>query len=249
MALERPRKKKLWALWHFLVAGLLVSGRVQAQTKPVKPLKVQTIIPTRAPDHPKAPDSLLTLVKPLIGATINANISPTTLIRMGAISSQIPKPRRKDLATKVPATYDTTGKDSIKYDVLAPITVAANASKQLGDVILFTRVTYFTDILKDSVNNLLATAGVTCKQFNIYPNPAARGTVINLSLASVSNGRWRVGLFTAAGALVQEKYVEVSGKSQAELWNVPASLPGGIYFVKMDRPDTGERYMKKLLVQ
>jgi hypothetical protein len=111
------------------------------------------------------------------------------------------------------------------------------------------KVISFTDILKDTVNNLLASAGVKCKQVTLYPNPAARGSVITLSFQSTPAGRWRLGLFNSAGALLQEKYVEVSGKSQAELWNIPASLPGGIYLVKIDRPETGEGYTNKLVVQ
>jgi hypothetical protein len=98
------------------------------------------------------------------------------------------------------------------------------------------------------ISDSLSFLGLGKKEFALYPNPVSRGTVIKLSLNTGKTGKGMVGIYNAAGALVQEKVIELDGGSQIELLAIPASLPGGLYFVKLSAPELKKVYTQKLMI-
>jgi hypothetical protein len=82
----------------------------------------------------------------------------------------------------------------------------------------------------------------------IYPNPVARGAVVSLSLRQGLPGIYRLGLYDARGALIQQRSFELESKGQVELLNIPASLPGGTYFMNVSAPDLKKCYTQKLVI-
>ncbi len=61
-------------------------------------------------------------------------------------------------------------------------------------------------------------------------------------------GGCMVELYNEAGVLLQNKAVELNGDSRVELFNLPASLPGGLYFVRLSAPGWKKTYTQKLIV-
>jgi hypothetical protein len=135
---------------------------------------------------------------------------------------------RKDVA---PATMD-----SMKVQVLAPVTVTASAvtCHRTGAMMMVTTVTIWEKVVRDT----LATAGVLPKrELTVYPNPVRRGTVLSLQWQRTDPGSYAVSLFNTAGSLVQQWKIEVGGREQVDLLSLPPALPAGMYLLHAVRPD------------
>jgi hypothetical protein len=103
--------------------------------------------------------------------------------------------------------------------------------------------------IRKLVSDTLAFLGMPRRAMSFYPNPAMRGSVIQVSIRPGQAGPYRLALYNAAGSLVLERSVEMNEKEQMELLNIPASLAGGIYFVQLSGAAMRRPYTAKLLVQ
>jgi hypothetical protein len=121
------------------------------------------------------------------------------------------------------------------------------ATQKGSDTTVLARI---TDGIQDSLSRILDSLsflGIKPAALSVYPNPVLRGSVMNLSFRRGPAGPCHLGLFNAAGALILERDLELTGKTQLELLSIPSSLPAGIYFIKMDSP--GRAFTQKLVVQ
>lgn len=85
------------------------------------------------------------------------------------------------------------------------------------------------------------------KELSVYPNPASRGSAISLSWQA-EPGEYQVGLFNMAGALIQQRMMEVGTGVQVNLLEIPADLSGGVYIIRAVRAGNGKMYSRKLIV-
>jgi hypothetical protein len=113
------------------------------------------------------------------------------------------------------------------------------------------RVEKFTAM--DTVKRLLSDTLIFCgikKALSVYPNPAPRGAQLRLSLDMGRVGPFSLAVFNAAGALIGQRKIELTGKSQTEFFSIPASLPGGMYFIRLSSGSSGSGpvYTQKLVV-
>jgi hypothetical protein len=85
-------------------------------------------------------------------------------------------------------------------------------------------------------------------ELSLYPNPAARGTTISLSMDIRGSGNCIIGLYNGSGMLIQSKATKMTGESRVELFNLQSSRPGGLYFVRLSVPGLKKDYTRKLIV-
>ena len=155
------------------------------------------------------------------------------------------------------ATVDSAGPSTDtrvpKFDILPPVTILGYETCKypnlMGCVIFISDQTHtLRDTLTAWVADTLAQMGIKGQEIKLYPDPAPRGTAVRLSLQFRQPGEYQVGLFNAAGALVQARSIEWADKSQIELLNIPASLTGGVYFVRVSGAGMEKTYTRKLVV-
>jgi hypothetical protein len=110
----------------------------------------------------------------------------------------------------------------------------------------------YTDLLgtiKQLAADSLGLLGMAPREMAVYPNPAQRGSVIQVSLRLDSPGAYRLGLFNAAGSLMQAKAIDLAEKAHLELLNIPGSLAAGIYFVQLSGPRLKKTITQKVVVK
>jgi hypothetical protein len=142
--------------------------------------------------------------------------------------------------------------DTPKYAILPPVVVQGYGVRRcrgvMGGAVAGVAIQSSSSVLKDLVKDTLAFVGFPKKELTVYPNPASRGTMVKLSCPPDLLGECKLELFSANGALLQERLIVWSDKSQTELLNIPASLSAGVYFVKLSHPGTGKVVTRKLMV-
>jgi hypothetical protein len=122
-------------------------------------------------------------------------------------------------------------------------------TKDRSDSTVLARI---NDRIQDSLSRIpdsLSFLGIKPAALSVYPNPVPHGSVINLSFRRGQAGPCHLGLFNAAGALVLERDLDLTGKAQLELLSIPSSLSAGIYFIKTSSPGPGKAFTQKLAVQ
>ncbi|MHA4808983.1 T9SS type A sorting domain-containing protein [Flavitalea flava] len=85
------------------------------------------------------------------------------------------------------------------------------------------------------------------KELSVYPNPVRRGVAISLSW-QVEEGEYQVCLFNMAGALIQQRIMQVGSTAQVDLLEIPPTLPDGLYIIRAIRAGNGKTYSRKLVV-
>lgn len=253
-----PRKNKAWLVWNILLAALLVASKTKGQSKP--PVNSQQVGPGKLADSGTlkpvvmgAPVRMVIgkmaarpitpvrrekpVVQPVDTAAPTASI-PIVVGEMALMPENgmvVPAPHYQELPPVMVNGYRTMGRVNIVGAVasISGDTVVVNAKKP---------------VVKQFISDSLAFLGLGKKAFALYPNPAARGAVIKLSLNLNRMGRYTVGLYNAAGALLQDKAIEIDADSRVGLFSLPGSLPGGIYFVKLSGPEAEKVYTQKLIV-
>jgi hypothetical protein len=237
------RKNKAWVIWNLMLAGLLIASRSKGQSKPrpivmgapariVTPARVVTPARMIMGKMAAQPVPLVTgevAAKPLSVVIGDLAIAPET-------DTAIPAPHYKELPPVEVIGYGITGGVQIRIGATETIS---------GDTIMSAAT---KSVVSQFISDSVAFLGIDKKTFALYPNPAGRGTVIKLSLNLNKTGRYTVGLYNAAGALVQDKAIELDTDSRVELFSLPGSLPGGLYFVKLSAPGLKKVYTQKLIV-
>jgi hypothetical protein len=112
-----------------------------------------------------------------------------------------------------------------------------------------TVTTWMIDTVRNFLADSLAIPALRCQALNVYPNPVSRGSVIRIDMRPQPAGEYKLALYNAAGARIQERIVNLEGKDQVELWNMPSSLAAGIYLIELCTPQLKRIYSGKLVVE
>ena len=81
-------------------------------------------------------------------------------------------------------------------------------------------------------------------KMSAYPNPAVKGGVVNLAFNDFPQGRYQVQLMDLSGKLLRAENINVGGRMQLYLLQIPKSLAQGTYLVKI----VGDANTDKVLV-
>jgi Concanavalin A-like lectin/glucanases superfamily len=80
------------------------------------------------------------------------------------------------------------------------------------------------------------TAGNTGQGFVVSPNPVA-WAIINLQFKNQPQGRYTTRLLSASGQVVFTSITVHAGGNSTRIFNIPKSVPGGIYLLQITAPD------------
>jgi hypothetical protein len=259
-------------LWRYLLAGLLLSSEVSAQTRPagppvsqrdsIRPDEVRTVgkISVRPLPHPpkrQLPDTLRGRLvdsadgKPVSYASITAGRYRGVVVDTGGYFA-IP---RSAIADGYTLTISRVGYRTIVIDATKTwmdggeqvITLALNELVLGGAVAIVTRRTRskkIVSLLQDS----LAFTGLTKSALTVYPNPVSRGASITISMRLDEQGAYTAQLFSISGVLIETIKVEGSEKSKDVRMNIPPTVVAGTYFVRLSHPALKKVYTQQVLV-
>ncbi|HEY4334672.1 MAG TPA: T9SS type A sorting domain-containing protein [Puia sp.] len=213
------RKRKSWMVWHILMMGLLFAARARGQGKTPKPVSHQ-VAPGKGVKEPVVMGEPARVVAPEIMGDVK--IEEDTI------------PHYTELPAVVVTGY---GRTTGKISVVDEVTVG-------GAFICTRKKTFIERIIPDTLDYL----GIGKKELSLYPNPAERGSTIRLSLNLGGSGNCMIGLYNSAGLPIQIKAVTLTGEPRLELFNLPASMSAGLYFVRVSSPGLKKVYMQKLVV-
>jgi hypothetical protein len=98
------------------------------------------------------------------------------------------------------------------------------------------------DTAKTFINKMVGNTA-----FKMFPNPASKGKPVNITIQSV--GEYEVQLLDNNSRLITTQIITTNTKQQLALFNLPASLPNGLYYVLLINKSTQKRNVDKLVVQ
>jgi hypothetical protein len=163
------------------------------------------------------------------------------LLSAEAKAQGVPRAPIEQVVKKV---VDETGRDSIRIKELPEVVVRGYTSGRIsGAMTISVRV----DTFKSWVGDTLAVMGWK-KELSVYPNPVRKGMAVTLSWQGMEPGFYMVELFNAAGAVVRQRAMQVNAKEQVDLLEIPASLSGGIYFLRAAKAGDAKVVTRKLVV-
>jgi hypothetical protein len=274
LAPANPHRKSRWAVWQFLLAGLLISSEVSAQEQPAKPPVSQTdkkpdlkdgIVSGLVMRLPSVEPHITVQVvdiedgQPVPGATVRIDNHAFSSDEKGQVSIARAMALKAHTLEITSVGYErktmTLDKSIWKDDML---TISLPLSRQImGEVVVTTSTTVkgkmslrcdtsytFGRFLKDT----LSLVGLGKKPLTVYPNPVARGASATISLRDIRPGNYMAQLYSGAGALVESIHLENVDGPRTELLNIPATIAAGPYFVKLVEISTGKSIVSELVI-
>ena len=216
-----PAAGKGWrGWWHWVLAGMLISSEVTAQQR----VKAETHLAGQGTD------------REIMGDTI--------MVKMGRLSV---KPAQVQPA----AIKDSMAiMDSIRIKELPTVTVVGYPTiychKLMGSIMT---VSVRIDSTKQWVSDTLSMLGILPKkELAIYPNPVRKGMAVSLIWQGTEPGQYEVAIFNLSGGVIQRRVMEVASKEQVDLLEIPASLAGGVYFLRAAKAGGAKAVTRKLVV-
>ncbi|MBN8855719.1 MAG: hypothetical protein BGO55_22925 [Sphingobacteriales bacterium 50-39] len=267
--LEKKRSK--WRYWHYLVAGLLFSSEISAQSDPHRPPIGQHISPgernrlligdttaTSAPGFSQ--DYVRGKVmdgngNPLPGATVMFGPRKGVVTdEQGyfSIASKTVPAGASLIISYVGFVTITTPADKFRVDgqQQAYRIVTMTAAETQGLVVIAGRVSAHKS-KRDTltlVKDTLACIGLGKKALTVYPNPIARGNSITITARLDQLGIYIVQLFSISGSLLETQEVPGGQKSGNISMNIPATLTPGAYVVRLSNSTAGKSYTQQVVV-
>lgn len=101
---------------------------------------------------------------------------------------------------------------------------------------------------KWATDTLRAIGVLPKKELKVYPNPVRKGSAVSLTWQETEPGQYEVTLFNASGTPVQRRVLEVNGKEQVDLLEVPDWLAAGVYFLRAARAGESRPVTRKIVV-
>jgi hypothetical protein len=225
-----PVQKNGRSGWAWVLASLLMLARGSDTTRPVKAEKIEM----RAPRV----DTDLTFVTSGVIARIGG-VKP--VIRKERLTTRIvPDTGRVEMGKVAMAGADPIRLPGDTLPVVAPAVTRTNElSGVLGGAVAVVKVTRVTDILADTVkqivsDTLAALGWRPAPDLNMYPNPVSRGGALQLAWKT-QPGQYQLTLINTRGQLIAERMLDVGGPGQVDSWEIPASLSAGIYILRVVR--------------
>jgi hypothetical protein len=264
-----PEKKNRWPYWHYLIAGLLFSSEVAAQTKPATPPMSQQI-PSNPqnniilgkikamPESKPSTDSIRGRVmdangQPVLYASIkykNAHV----VVSDGNGYFSIPANRvsQQDTLFITAVGYNSVSIPVAQWDQTGQIQLILIPMKEavLGDVSVVVTVRKrkpladTLSIFKDT----LAAIGLTKSALTIYPNPVAKGNSVTVAAKLDQTGTYTIQLFSIDGILMQTTQINGAPKTPTFSINIPGNMTPGTYIVRLSHPALTKCYTQQIVV-
>jgi len=217
----KPPKRNRYAIWQFLLSGLLLTSEVSAQEK--VPVPAVGRMDSRT-DEVKVVDSISGQPVPWAFVRIDqagfstdsagrVHIPRERLLRAHSVEISSVGYERKSLPVS---------KNMLKEGLL---TISLPLSRHVtGDTVVVTSRTVMgktlircggvarTDIRQTAANFIkdsLSFFGLTKKPLTVYPNPVARGASVTISLRDIKPGDYMAQLFSVSGALVESGKIAI----------------------------------------
>jgi hypothetical protein len=98
----------------------------------------------------------------------------------------------------------------------------------------------------DTVSTFIKRA-MGMEAFKIFPNPASKGKAVNLTINET--GDYSVQLLDNNARLINVQNISVSAKKEIKLFNIPATVQRGIYYIRLVNEKNKKQYTDKIIVQ
>jgi CarboxypepD_reg-like domain/Secretion system C-terminal sorting domain len=268
--LNRPmittrENKTHWRYWHYLIAGLLFSSEVSAQTKPAAPPTSQhdnniLLGKIKAMPEPKNfTDSIRGRVvdanaNSVVYATIkydNAHGVVTDDYGYFSISLSKVSPQATLYITAVGYKSDSIAVAKFLAANQPNLIVLKMEANILGDVVVVGGVQKKHKPKVDTISiikDTLVAIGLLPKPLTIYPNPVAKGNQITVSARLDETGTYTIQLFSISGILMQTTQVNGAPKTPKLSVTIPANLTPGTYIVRVSHPALTRSYSEEVVV-
>lgn len=105
------------------------------------------------------------------------------------------------------------------------------------------RVTPF-EFIKDTITGFFVD-----RTLNIFPNPVAAGSIMQIRLNLKRPGRYEMIIANSAGQVVSTEAFDFMVKNQVRPYLVPSKYPRGFYFLRIQGLDKQEYYTRKFLIK
>jgi hypothetical protein len=255
-----PEKKSHWRYWHYLIAGLLFSSEVSAQTKPAAPPmgqhdillgKIKAMpepstdsIRGRVMDTKGNPVSYAMIkYERLWGVETDAygyfsipvnKVSPQAMLYITALGYKSDSIAAKQfLTTNQIQLIPLLAEDILLGEVM--VTKPHKKRKPIADTI---------SMFKDT----LAAIGLIKKTLTIFPNPVAKGNQITVAAKFDQAGTYTIQLYSISGILMQTTQVNGAPKTPKLSMTIPANLTPGTYIVRVSHPALTKCYSQEIVV-
>ena len=224
LAAGEEGKKRKWAVWNLLLAGLLLGSRAPAQTRAPRPETSQHV--PEKPDEQVvvaggisivASDSLSGKVldsgsgEPIPFATISMGKNNFLADLQGRFSIPAAGVHQGMKVTVTSVGYQRvdlvvdkgwlSGKQRV-IKLSPSVTGLMDVTVRAYPMVMGKMSLRCTTTVRRLVTDSLAFLGIPKKQFAVYPNPVRRGAAATLSISGGRPGEWMVQLISGSGALV-----------------------------------------------
>jgi len=272
----KPPKRNRWAVWQFLLTGLLLASEVSAQDKAPDPPVIRTntlpdtdkpivlggirsVQPTHLPGRIKLQIVDSSTGEPVPGATIRMDKAYFSTDNRGGVSIAREKFLSAQALEITSIGYRSrvlTVDKSFLSGAVQPISLSRTA-EVLGDVTVISygkttcrRTTGLVSVVRRTtiLQDTLAFLGLVKPPVSVYPNPVARGASVTISVRDIKPGTYMAQLFSASGVLVETMRMEGVDGPRTELLNIPETVAAGTYFVKLLNISTGKTTIQELVV-
>jgi CarboxypepD_reg-like domain len=274
---QPQRKNGRLGWWRYVLAGLLLSSEVSAQTSPAGPpvsqrdstrrddgLKIGKVATPGLPHSPQRP-----LPDTLRGRLVDsANGKPISYasITTGRYHGVAADPEgyfaipRSAIADGHTLTISCVGYKTIVIDAAKTwmdgreqVITLGPGGNVLGEVVVAGGVAVVTRRTRSKkivslLEDSLAFTGLTKSALTVYPNPVARGASITLSVRLDEPGVYAAQLFSLSGTLIETIKVVGDEKSKDVQMNIPVTVVAGTYFVRLSHPALKKVYTQQVLV-
>jgi hypothetical protein len=274
---QSQRKNGRLGWWRYVLAGLLLSSEVSAQTRPASPpvsqrdstrrddgLKIGKVATPGLPHSPgrQLPD---TLRGRLVDSASGKPVSYAS-IKTGRYHGVAADPEgyfailRSAISDGRTLTISCVGYRTIVIDAAKTwmdgreqvITLGPNENV-LGEVVVAGGVAVATRRTRSKktvslLQDSLAFTGLTKSALTVYPNPVARGASVTLTVRVDEPGVYSAQLFSLSGTLIETIKVEGDEKSKDVRMNIPTTVVAGTYFVRLSHPALKRVYTQQVLV-
>lgn len=85
------------------------------------------------------------------------------------------------------------------------------------------------------------------KHFSVYPNPATKGKVVNLTVKNAGN--YSVQLIDNTATLLHEEKVVITDKHEVKLFNIPSLVNSGMYSIRLVNNENNKQFASTILVR
>ena len=241
-----PPQRNGWSGWRYLLAGALVISKGSDHHQPVNWTIGKMVV---ASDTSRVEDVLVGKIGfsgPECRGVDDSVLPPEVRIVKDEDAGYV-------LGTMSKLVIDSTQQDSFPAPPMKPMIDAGKRPDEdnvfLGGIVV--KQDSIVDTVKQWVADTLTTLKLLPKAesgWTMYPNPVMRGSALRFS-GQTEKGVYHMSLFSAAGALIQERVLEVSGPGQVDSWEMPARLAAGVYFIRVVRAGQAGVWTQEVVVE